>query len=144
MNLWTNTKWYLCPALVTMAQLYPQLDVQGALQSLLLVKFLVKLILKLQWLNNCWRLWQLKDTNLKQKKQTKNLCQGFFLFFFLFFFFFSKLSHYGCKSAYSWFCSLFRCWSLCVTRHDGCWVFYAGKTSRKSIHMVLKGSNVRN
>ena len=109
----------------------------GGTAESLIGKIFSKINLKIQWYNNCLRLWHLKDTNLKQKKQTKNLCQGFF------FFFFSKLSHYDCKSAYSWFCSLFRCWSLCVTRHDGCWVFYVGKTTWKSIHMVLEGSNVR-
>ena len=39
---------------------------------------------------------------------------------------------------------LFRCWCICVPRHDGCWILFARKTSRKSVHMVIKRSHVRN
>jgi len=38
---------------------------------------------------------------------------------------------------------LFRCWCICVPRHDGCWILFARKTSRKSVHMVIKRSHVR-
>lgn len=36
----------------------------------------------------------------------------------------------------------YRCWCLCVTRDDGCWVFTPRETSWKPLHLVVKGAGV--